>query len=445
MALFTVSSEGMQFRQTVESAKYYKWNLDFNVIVEQCFIKTVVMSDTIDACSQIIRGNQQNQFTLDSKGTIQSIIDELSKTENKESAIVCKLKADVKKRKFPSSQGLTIVAMFKATKITRRYKQLKPETIGQKIKVRLMFKEEQFNDKIVRDKLQSLSQDLTSKIVVEQKVPVGDCWMGRFFFAKEERTKQYKKFANWRLEENVEKQISECEFYVDYDEKDRKFPSLSWAKEIQEQEENQEIIETKEEQRIDEPSSKLIIGITGFGGIFTQMTADYFNSGLHKFASQPKDILEKYCKIERNKNMNRLKIWFLNCFYYFVCDEDKKTLGKLFDDAMKIAGGVRINTGHEIPEILKELQTLFIQLGILKREPDAIAMNLYEAIESNSDETSSQIDFHNEEDRYKDVASAIFCSPDTLTTHFSINQHGINGTTEVDILSKHLSVWRFDS
>ena len=151
----------------------------------------------------------------------------------------------------------------------------------------------------------------------------------------------------------------------------------------------------------------------------------------------PKDELIKYFRFEASPGMNRLKCWWWAYFYYYDCKADRQLLGKFFKQAMKIGGGVRSYKGYELPIIVVQLETLLMQLSILKRKSDAVAINVYKK--------TSGIDFHFEGDRYGEVIGCVFCSSDDIRTFLSINQSGINGTTEVDIESLPFAVWRFNS
>ena len=431
VALFTVLPNGHQLRQTVESAKYYEWDLDFGVIVDQFFMKRFEMGEMIDVCSQIVRGNDQQQVQLKPTGTFEGIIKQLSETKNLENGIICSLKADINQRKFPSSEGLSILSLIKAAPIIQRYKNKPSKQVGQKIKIRLMVKFEDFQDELVRDKLQSLSQDLTKEIVVKRKIVIGSSWIGRFYFGKSKQVKQYERDVNWEMEQNVTKNVSEHEYYINYDAKDRSFPSLSEAQEHEAQE-HQENKENAQE------LSTVEIGITGFKGIYTGQTAQYFGSSLFDLVTLPKMELSKWFKFEESPGMNRLKCWWKRMPYYYDCQTDRAALGKFFNQAMKIGGGVRSYIGVPLPPILIQLQTVLLQVSILERESDCVAINLYK-------DPRSGINFHGEDDRYVTVTGCVFCSDGTVTAFFSINQSGINGTTEVDIESTHLSIWRFDS
>ena len=304
------------------------------------------MGDTIDVCGQLVRENHQITTMLNSSCSFGSIITTLARTKNLENGVICSVKADIKNGMFPSSRdaGISIIALIKAAPIIRRIKNKKPEKIGQKIKIRLMFKDEHFKEKEIRDKLQSLSQDLTEEIVVRKKIVCGSSWPGRFYFGKREQVRQFEKVVDWNMERKVTKQMTEYEYYVNYDAKDRGFPSLSDA---QEEEQNQSSQvqrqnEVKQEEKdADRLTSKLMIGITGFEGMYSVQTGQYFGKSLYALMELPKDELIKYFRFEVSPGMNRLKCWWWAYFYYYDCKADRQLLGKFFKQAMKIGGGVR--------------------------------------------------------------------------------------------------------
>ena len=425
-ALFSISSEGHHIRQTVQSAQFYQWTLDFGVKVKCHFIKKVVMGETNSKCSQMVQSGHQNGIKLTSTATLQSIITRLATTTDLNNGIICSLKADTKNNKFPASQGMLMLIFIKAAPITRRLKGKKPQRIGQKIKIKSMINEREFKDRMIRDKLQSLGQCMTHEIVVKQKIVVGSSWNGRFYFGKREHVKNTRRIIDWQMEEKTSREISEYEYHVEYDSLDKPVASLEDVQRTQAQRENREI------------SSKVSIGITGFENVYTKKTSEYFGASLYALIKTPTNQLRKLFKVEINNAMKRIKIWHLSCFYYYKCTDDKTYLGDYYSKAMKIGGGVRMHNGYDIPVPIFQLETVLLQAGVLKRRSDAIAMNLYEY-------PSSGIDPHSEDDRYCDVVSCVFTSDPDIKTYLSINQSGIHGTTEVDIESGHLAVWCFDS
>ena len=422
VALFTVSQNRIHIRQTVQSASHHSWKLDFKSVVNYHLIKNIKMTKVNNICTNMVLSNHGVGVALNKSDTFQDIITELSTTQNLNKGVICSLKANLKDCKFPADEGMLILAFIRSSAINNRKE--KTKTVGKKIKIKLMMKDTEFQQVMTRNKLESLSQDLTQEIVVRQKIVVGTSWGGRFYVAKKQLINTTPK--NIRLDSMEAKfNVSEYEYYVDYDEKDKALSSMSEFYEHQQ-------------------SSKVKIGLTGFEGIYPENLNESLGASLYALIKEPREKLEGLFKYEFNASMKRIKIWHRSCFYYFECKTDIDNLGGKtnFNRNMKVARGVRKNNGFAIPAPLMKLQSMLTQTEILSKPVDAIAMNLYYAEDA---EGTSGIEFHGEDDRYELVVSCVLTSGPDVQTYFSINQHGLHGTTEVDVLSVGDTVWRFDS
>lgn len=442
IAIVTINSNGHHIRQIVKSAKPYKWTLDLSKQINYWYSENVVMSNITQDSTMMVQSGHREGFDVSNLTDLDQIIAHISKTKCVGDGFICSTHANLSNNIFPSNQGLKTLLFLKSAPIVRRYQDKPNEVVGQKIKVKVMLDDDEFNDKVVCDKIQRLGEHLIREISVIRAIAIGVSWFDcRFYMAKKKRVSKNIRCFNWATEdnkeENVEREVSVYEYYINYNPTDKPIPAIDQF--YDRLSENKE--EEKEQSNI--YSIELFIGLVEFKYVFTPELHDYFRKKIYEFMNQPKDILRQYFKCDFNEKILRDKFWELGCKYYYSCVSDKNYLGDLFAKNMKVANGVRITDGYEHPLIFQQFHKAICCGGVMDSPiPDSLSINIYRGGKKGR---FNGIGFHWEDDRYKDVYTICYTSNPNVKGYFSINQAGLKGTTEVDILTKDSKIWKFRS
>ena len=182
------------------------------------------------------------------------------------------------------------------------------------------------------------------------------------------------------------------------------------------------------------------ISADSYHNVFEEQFEEDISTEIHEFMMQPADEIRKKGKFEdkrKQKNVNRGKYFGPNGNYWYKGDKDE--LGEdLYKKVMRVAKGVRL-FDESIPDCFMKLQQELIKKKVVDGEADCVACNIYT-------EGPSQIENHNEADRYRVVLHITFSSKDPkIITYLSINQFELHGTAEVNLRSQHGEIVKFGS
>ena len=428
----------MHVRQCVQSLclstlNGFQWKLNVNALVKCHQQKRIIFGQFNKHCAILMKNINGVHIKCSESQALSHMFKKTILSTNVNFGILCATYVDVVNGIFPSNIGIKCLMLFKSSKISNVNRDEKrTKLIERKIKYKFMYDDADWNRNVeIKKKLELLSFQLTRLIITTQKIVIGRTWNGAWYVPKKKMIKEKEYMISFNgLHEPTKRKVTNHEMYVTYN-LDKPLESMN------------NIIKTSDIP-ITQRQCDIPIGAVTFSNLFSENVGESLAKSLHSFMISPKEHLETYGKVEYNKNENRIKFWCGACIYYYNSQCDKKHLGNCFPLAMKVANGVRLNDGYQLPKIIEQIQAGLLESEIIEHPTDAIAVNLYH--NDTQHDVSSGLGNHNEVDRFGTLTHCTFTSGHpSANTVLSINQSKLHGTAEVEIPSVHLEIVRFDS
>ena len=193
---YTINDEGEHIRQRVMNAKYHKWTLNLEHSVN-CVERSSICVGLFNINAfKMVKSDHKQGIKLPSKAPLSSLIMKVNKAKNINYNVVVSCHVDLNALIFPSSKGVKCLSIIRGAQIVNRGDH-GTKKLGSKIKMKLMFDD---NDWIkrqeMRHKIQSLSMDLTKKLIVLDKICIYPNHGGAWYYSKAKFKKSYKPNEN---------------------------------------------------------------------------------------------------------------------------------------------------------------------------------------------------------------------------------------------------------